>query len=407
MIIMEKNIDYISAREMLLEYVKSVGTERVPLEESLGRILARELCAEENVPSFDRSPYDGYALRACDTAAASQDAPVTLRILEEIAAGSVPHFEVTEGTAVKILTGAPIPPGADAVVMYEKTHFTKSGVTVFSPLKSGENIVRAGEDVRAGTVLAIPGTVIDAGLCGTLAAQGVTEPEVYMKPVAGIISTGSEVVEIGGEVPEGKIRNSNRYTLSAALRRAGCETLYLGHADDRADDIAGLVRRGCVECDAVFLTGGVSVGDYDLTPEAMERADVTVLFRGVSIKPGMACAYGVKALVPVCALSGNPASSMTNFYAVALPAVRKLCGRAEVYPEEITVTLESGFKKKSPCFRLLRGRLSLADGTVRMRLSQDQGNVVISSAVGCNAMAIVPAGSGPLEPGTQLKGFLI
>ena len=166
------------------------------------------------------------------------------------------------------------------------------------------------------------------------------------------------------------------------------------------------MAKGLEECDAILSTGGVSVGDYDFTPDAMERAGINILFRGVQLKPGMACAYGEKNGKPVCGLSGNPASSLTNFHAVAVPALKKLAGRTDYMPQKILVTLRNGFSKKSPTTRLLRGTLDLSDGTVGMTLPEEQGNVVISSAIGCNVMAVVPAGSGALEAGTTLEGFL-
>lgn len=406
---MLKNPDYMTARSLLLDAVQSVDSEWGALSESGGRILAQDLIANQDIPPFDRSPYDGYAFRAADTAEASRETPVALRVLEEVPAGSVPTVTVTEGTAVKILTGAPIPHGADAVIMYERTEFTEETVTIFSPSNSGDNIIYAGEDVREGTVLARSGDVIDPGVAGTLASQGIAAPAVYKVPRVGIISTGSELVE-ANEVPgpgPGKIRNSNRHTLEAALKALGCESVYLGIARDSAEEICALIEKGLAECDAVVSTGGVSVGDYDLTPDAMERAGVQMLFRGVDMKPGMACAYGVKDGKLVCGLSGNPASSLTNFYAVALPAFRKLTGRNTYLPQEIQVTLSNGFSKKSPKTRFLRGKLNLNGGTVCMELPKDQGNVVLSSTIGCDVMAVVPAGSGPLEAGTVLKGFLL
>jgi len=280
-------------------------------------------------------------------------------------------------------------------------------VTVFESLKPGSNIVKRGEDVQQGQVLACAGTVIDAGLAGTLAAQGVAMPMVYRRPVIGLVSTGNEVVEADADLAPGKIRNSNRTTLETVLEGLGCQPRYLGLAGDDVARIRERIEEGLERCDAVLLTGGVSVGDYDLTPDAMEQAGVEVLVRGVNMKPGMACAYGVKDGKLVLGLSGNPASALTNFYAVVLPAVRKLCGRSDAIPAEITVTLASGFRKKSPLTRFLRGTLNLSDGTVRMSLPKEQGNVVLSSTIGCNVMAVVPAGSGPVEAGTSLKGFLL
>ncbi len=400
-------MDYKKARDLLLDRVSPTEKENCPLSECAGRILAQDIRAKDNIPPFDRSAYDGYAFRASDTLPASESSPVTLRILEEVAAGAVPSMEVTAGTAVKILTGAPIPGGADAVLMFEKTRFTDRTITLFAPVKTGSNIVQAGEDVQAGQLLAQAGDRIDAGMAGTLASQAVSRPQVYRRLRIGIFSTGNEVIEIDAPMAPGKIRNSNRYTLETALSQAGMEPVWLGSAGDCTEDIAALIRRGLDSCDALVGTGGVSVGDYDLTPDAMEAADVPVLIRSVDLKPGMACAYGVREQKLVCALSGNPASAVTNFYAVALPALKKMAGDREPLPEEIELTLGRDFGKSSRNTRLIRGRLVLSSGTAVIDPPADQGNVVLSSTIGCNVMAIVPAGSGPLSAGTKLKGFMI
>jgi len=403
------NPDYMTARNMLLDIVGPVKIERTDLAGSGGRILAKDLIASENIPAFDRSPYDGYALRAADIASATREQPVTLRVLEVIPAGMVPGVPITVGTASKVLTGAPIPVGADTVVKFEDTVFDANSVTLFAPAKSGENIVRAGEDVKIGEVLAHCGDVIDPGLAGTLAAQGIARPTVYRKPKAGILSTGSELAEVGGEFGPGagKIYNSNRYMLEVVLTEIGYECAYLGTAGDSTENICECLQAGLKECDVIISTGGVSVGDYDLTAAAMEKAGVELLFRGVDMKPGMACAYGICGGKLVCGLSGNPASALTNLYAVALPALRKIVGLKEPVPRAIKVTLSEGFGKKSPKLRFLRGRLDLRDGAVCMKLPSDQGNVILSSAIGCNVMAMVPAGSGPVGAGSVLEGFLL
>ena len=402
-----RGISWEEARALACAAAVPVSKERVPLAQCFGRVLAEELRAASDVPPFDRSPYDGYAFRAADTEAASGEHPVTLRILEEIPAGGVPHVTVTEGTAVKLLTGAPIPPGADAVRMYEKTECTEEEVKLFSPAKTGENIIRAGEDVLAGTLLAAPGEVIDAGLLGSLAAQNVSMPLVFRRPLAALLSTGSELQEVGETLREGCIYNTNRYTIGAALAGCGCDVRYLGIAGDDPEKLLEYIREGISQCDALVLTGGVSAGDYDYTRRAMEAAGAEILFDGVGMKPGMACVYGTLGGKLIAGLSGNPASSLTNFHAVAAPAFRKLAGRQHYLPEELKVTLLDGFSKKSGGTRFLRGRLSLQDGTVGMRLSRDQGNVILRSVIGNDVMAVVPAGSGPLDKGTELTGFRI
>lgn len=404
---MEKNLDYKKAREVLLSAVHPVGTERLPLSECGGRILAETVTAKENVPPFDRSPYDGYAVCAAETIGAGKETPVVFRVIEEIPAGAVPGKKIVGNAAAKVLTGAPIPEGADAVIMYEKTDFTDETVTIFSQLCSGENIVPAGEDVKKGAVLAESGIRIDAGVSGVLAAQGRAEVLVFRLPKVGIISTGSELLEVEEELKDGKIRNSNRYMFETVLRHYGCEAVYLGTAGDSVSEIRVLLEKGLSECDAVLTTGGVSAGDYDLTPDAMTEAGAEILFRGMEIKPGMACAYGCRDGKLILGLSGNPASSLINFYAAALPAVKKICGCREWIPEEFPVRLLNGLKKKSPKTRFLRGKMVLRDGMVSMELPKEQGNVILSSMVGCDMLAVVPAGSGEIPAGSVLKGFLL
>ncbi len=405
---MISNIDYREARELLLERAEIIGRrERLTLTEAVGRILAEDVSASRDVPPFDRSPYDGYAFRAEDTAGASRENPVTLRVLEEIPAGAICTRELTAGTAAKILTGAPVPPGADAVVKFEETEFSDMNVRIFSPFSAGENIVTRGEDVREGQTVALAGTCIDAALLGTLAAQNIAEPTVYALPRVGIVTSGSELIEPGEELRGGRIVNTNRYAFHGALRHAGCEPVFFGAPEDDPAVIAAVIDRALRECDMLITTGGVSVGDYDFTPDAMERAGVQLLVRTLRLKPGGASAYGVRDGKLVCGLSGNPASAMTNFYAVVLPALRKLRGLREPRLTEIIVALAEDFPKRSPKTRLIRGRLELSDGKARMRVSRGQGNGVLHSLVGCDLLAEIPAGSGKLPAGTQLTAYLI
>lgn len=406
---MINTISYQEARDLLMRTARPADLEEVPLQQAAGRILGRDLTAGENVPAFDKSPYDGYAFRAADTAEAGPDHPVTLRVLEEVPAGRMPRERVTAGTAVRIMTGAPIPEGADAVCMFEKTDFTGTRVTLFSSFRSGQNVIRAGEDVGKGTLLARQGTRIDAGLCGSAAAQNRTGLLCYRIPRVGLLSTGSELLEVGEASVPGRIYNSNRYTFAAELSRMGFDVRWLGTAPDSVDEIRALLEEGLRTCDAVLSTGGVSVGDYDVTAKAMEEAGAGILFRGVSMKPGMACAYGVREGKLVCGLSGNPASSLINFHVIAAPAFRRIAGWAadRTLPSPFPVALAEGFGKPSPLPRFLRGRLDLSDGGTRIRLSPDQGNIVLSSSIGMDMIALVPAGSGRLEAGTMLEGFLI
>lgn len=404
---MSTTMPFRQGRDLLADTVHPVGAEKLPLALCADRILAQDLIAADDVPPFDRSPFDGYVLRSADCLGASPQTPVTLRILEEIPASRVPRYTLTAGTASKILTGAPIPAGGDAVVPFEHTCFTEREVTISAPLRSGENIVRAGEDIRKGSLLATAGQRIDAGLMGSLAGQNAAEPLVYRRPRIGILSTGSELVELGHDLPPGKIRDTNRYSMAALVSRLGAEPVLYPGVVDQISSISEAMEQALSECDALITTGGVSVGDYDLTPAAMERIGAQILFRRVDLKPGMACCYALRDGKLLCGLSGNPASSVTNFYAVALPAMRRLCGMKDYETHELPVTLAERFGKRSPSNRLLRGFADLSDGTLKLRLSKGQGNVMISGLIGCDLAALIPAGTEAVEAGTILRGFFL
>lgn len=415
--------DFTVARDLILNYTEAVDTEEAVLYESAGRILAQEIRAAEDVPGFDRSPYDGYAFRAQDVQGATAFQPVTLSVVDHIAAGDVPHAVISIGTAARIMTGAPVPEGADAIIPYEKTRFTDTEVQIFGQAKPGQNIVRRGEDVLKGQLLSAPGVRIDAGLAGTMAAQGIFHPCVYRKPLIGIISTGDELIDEGEMPSTGKIYNTNRYSLQAACAELGCRSLYLGMVKDSAEEIAELIGKGVSgtdRCDAILLSGGVSAGDYDLTPDAMKMAGTEILIRGLNFKPGMAGAYGVirkgtdldagkggASFIPVMALSGNPAACITAFWLVGAPVLRKMAGYREPLLQEVDCELLGGFEKSSKGTRILRGKAVYRDGRVCMESSSKQGNSVLSTVSGSDLLAVIPAGSGAIEPGTILKGYKI
>ena len=404
---MKYHPSYLEAQRELLLHAFEVGCETIPLSQCGGRILAQDVIAIDDVPAFDRSPYDGYALRSEDTVNATKETPKTLEVIEQIAAQEVAHRKIGKNQAIRLMTGAMLPEGADTIIMYEKTQFTDKTVTIFEPLKKNNNIIFKGEDVKKGSVLAKKGTLIDAGLAGTLASQGIDYPLVYKIPKVGIISTGSEIVEVDVEPKLGQIRNSNRHMLETLVKQLGYEPIYLGCVKDDINETCELIEASISKCDVMITTGGVSVGDFDFIPVVLEKIGADILFRGVDMKPGMACAYATYQNKLICGLSGNPASSLTNFYAVAYPAFKKISGISKYEIEEITITLLNDFKKKSLKTRFLRGKMKIVDGMIGMELPKDQGNVVLSSTIGCNMIAIVPAGTQGLKQGTKLKGFTL
>ncbi len=407
-----KKMDYEEAALLLEKTINPVETEDIPIEKCLGRVLGSDITAAENVPSFDRSPYDGYAFRAEDTTDASEAKPVTLRVVENIRAGQMPAQKTESGMATRLMTGAPIPEGANAVCKYEDTEFTDESVTIKNEYKPGDNVVTAGEDIRFGTVVLNKGYRIDAGMMGTLASLGIMSVSVYRMPVAGILSTGDEVVEAGGFLPPGKIRNSNRYTIAAALESIGVQTVYLGQAADTVEDICRLIREGEDKCDMLISTGGVSVGDYDLVPDAMKECGYEIPVRGVAMKPGMACAYGIKKEDSntrlMLGLSGNPASSLTNLQCVCYPAIKKMMGLDQYEHQVVQIKVGDEIKKGAgKGTRFVRGRIAFRDGDIFFDAPSSQGNVVISSAAGCDAYGVVSGLKAPIKTGTKINVFSV
>ncbi len=399
--------EYRKTVKILTDHMGVAGTETVGIEKLCGRILAQDLVATENVPAYERSPYDGFAFNAADTTEASALSPVTLDIIEDIRVDQVATKKVSAGTAVRLYTGSPIPEGADAVCKYEDTEYTDKTVKIFNGFRSGENIIQIGEDIKAGSVLRKKGEIIDAGTIGTMASLGIYEAVVYKRVKASIISTGDEVAQRDEPMRPGMIRNSNRYMLAAALEKLGMDTVYTGHASDDKDDIKAMILKAQDLSDVIISTGGVSAGDRDLVPDAMEEAGYHILVHGVDMKPGMACAYGEKDGRLMLALSGNPASSLTNLQCVCYPALKKLMGYREYDHGIIRLKLKDGCKKAGKGLRFIRGRICVWDGVTVLEASDRQGNAVISSAIGCDAYAMIPGGTGPLEKGSEAEGFRV
>ena len=402
------SVDHSEAVRLLTDRVDRIETEESDLENAFGRILGEDVTARGNVPSFDRSPYDGYAFKASDTEDASADHPVTLAVIENIRAGQIPRQRVTGGTAIRLMTGAPIPEGADAVCKYEDTDYTDDSVSIRQSFGSGDNIIKAGEDIKKGALIARKGYPVDAGLSGTLASLGMMSVSVYKRPVAALITTGDEVTDPEDELPPGKVRDSNRYSIAAALSNIGIDTVFLGHADDSVSGIAELIRQGEEACDVIISTGGVSAGDYDLVPDAMTKCGYGIFVRGVAMKPGMACAYGIKDKKLMLALSGNPASSLTNLQCICYPALKKMAGYASYDHQIVRFKLGSDIlKAKGKGTRFVRGRSIIREKELYLDVPSAQGNVVISSAVFCDAYGILSGAVNPTESGSYIDGFFV
>ncbi len=400
-----KNIPVEDAVSILLDLPVKRREEAAPVERANGRVLSQDVYAVEMIPPFARSPFDGYAFRGEDTANASAENPVTLHITEEIPAGKAPEFEVGAGQAAKILTGAPIPRGVNATIKYEDTRFDAESVTLFAPVAAGSNVCPAGEDVRTGDLIAAAGTLITPPVAGLLAGLGVCRPPVWEKPVVSIVNTGNELLYAHEPLAPAKIRNSSCYTLGAYLENAGAAVRDGGTVPDEVARIAQAIEKAMESADMVITTGGISVGDYDLVYAAAEKLGADILFWKVQMKPGSALMAAVLHGKCLLALSGNPASAAIGLHMVGMPFVKKLAGRTDVQNEPVQVYLKEGFRKASPQRRFVRGRLVLKDGRAWFSQTGRQGNGVVSSLVGCDMFAEIPAGSPPVEAGALLRAY--
>ncbi|MDR0445974.1 MAG: molybdopterin molybdotransferase MoeA [Oscillospiraceae bacterium] len=407
---LRKSVAPEEARELILQ-IRSPepSSERVPLTAAYGRVLAEDVTAELPIPPFDRSPFDGYAFRGEDTAAASENHPVTLRITEEIPAGSVPAIDITPGYAAKILTGAPMPRGADSTIKYELTEFTAETVTFKKPVPPGSDVVYAGDDVAAGSLAARRGDVISPATVGLFASLGKTEIPVFRRPRAAVLNTGSELVEPGEPLPYGKIYNSSVFTLIGALAELGVEGYNAGVARDDPAEIAAAIEKNLPLCDVIITTGGASVGDYDFSLASAEKLGAETLFWKTKLKPGgamLASRVGDKLLL---SLSGNPGSALMALLHIASPFLRRLAGRRDISPEPVFARLGEPYNRAaSPRTRLLRGRLDIsADGTAYFIEYDEQGGGALSSFAGCDLLGEIPPGSPPLPAGTLIRAWRI
>jgi molybdenum cofactor synthesis domain-containing protein len=309
---------------------KPVGAEQVSISEAHERVLAQDIRAPLNIPPFSRSTVDGYAVKAADTFGASEDKPVSLRFCGHVAIGEAPSVVVEKGLAAETVTGAPLPDGADSVVMVEHTNRRGNNVLVHHPVSIGENIMAAGSDIRKNETVLKKGRILGSREIGVLAAIGLTEVSVYRRPKVAVLSTGAEVVEPGKALPPGKIYDINAHTLSAAVQESGGEPINLGIVPDKKEKLKKALEKALDSADAVITSGGVSVGPKDFTPQVVDTLGKPgVIISGVAVKPGKPLTIAVVNGKPLFSLPGNPTSSLFMFNVFVRPILVKLAGRTE------------------------------------------------------------------------------
>jgi molybdenum cofactor synthesis domain-containing protein len=366
----------------------------LPLAEALGLVLAAPVVSAEDVPSFANTAVDGFAVRSPDVA----DPPVELRVIETIPAGSAPVATVASGEASRIMTGAPMPAGADAVVMVERTEPVGDGedrVRVLEAVVAGAGVRGIGEDVRAGELAVEVGTVVGPGHVGVLAMLGCTEVAVVRRPRVGVISTGDELVADGSPLAPGQIRDSNRPMLLASCRAAGFEAVDLGLVPDDEAAIERALRSAAADCDAVLTSGGVSMGDFDFVKAVLDRI-AEMRWMQLAIKPAKPFAFGMLDDVPVFGLPGNPVSSLVSFELLARPGLRAMAGHGEPFRRRLAaVAGEDMLRRSDGKVHFVRVRLESGDRAALVaRPVSGQGSHQLTASAGADALAVLPDGDG-------------
>jgi molybdopterin molybdotransferase len=350
---------------------------------------------------------DGYAVRAADTLGGGSETPVPLHIIGELPAGRVPEQAVTRGTAIRIMTGAPLPPGADAVVKVENTEVEGEYVQVFTTVEAGNYVRLAGEDVREGALVLHRGTRLRPQEVGMLAALGHEEVRVTRKPRVAILATGDELVAIDQPLAPGRIRDANSYSNAAQVIEHGADPIMLGIARDRVEELTAKIQAGLEQKVDLFLTsGGVSVGDFDLVKDVL-AAHGQMDFWRVRMKPGKPLAFGHVNGVPVLGLPGNPVSVMVSFEMFVRPALMTMQGARDWRRPTAVATLMDGIKHKDERRHFVRTRLVWEDGEYHAYLTGAQGSGILSSMVKANALAIIPEEWDHAPAGTRVQVMML
>ena len=394
------------ALDKILSKIQFKGVEKIPLDQALGRVMAEDVVSRINTPPLDNSAMDGYALIAGDIQSATPENPVKLEMVEEIAAGYTAKGTLKPGQTMRIMTGAPIPPGADAVLMQEDTQKDGDSILCLDRADVEENIRRAGEDIKIGESVLKKGTTLSPAHIGMLAVIGRSQIAVSQRPTVSILSTGDEILELD-ETPQGpQIFNSNGHMLAAQIKSAGGIPVYLGIAKDTEKDLMEKFE-WALKADIVVSSGGVSVGDYDLVKSSLQKMGQDMLFWKVAMKPGKPLAFGRIGKTPIFGLPGNPVSSFVSFEQFVRPSLRKVLGCSDLSHKTVQAKLTRTINKKPGRLHFLSSIVSWTDGEYTVTPAGEQGSGILKSAANANGLLIFPLEAEEIKQGQEVAVQLL
>lgn len=395
------------ALERILAEIHALTIVQVPLPDALGHVLAQDIVAQEDIPPFANSAMDGFALLSQDSKPKAGQ-PQRLRVTGSIAAGYVADTAVEAGTAMRIMTGAPVPPGADSVIQIELTRYDgpqSAWVEVLEEVAPGNNIRPSGEDMHKGQTVLHRGIEIGAWEIGILATLGIAQVPVIRRPRVAILGTGDEVIDIDQPLAPGKIRNSNSYLLEAVVHNAGAEPHRLGVAQDTVESLREKFGEA-ITYDLILTSGGVSVGDFDLVKDIMQEQGQVNFWR-INMRPGKPVAFGHIGGVPLLGLPGNPVSSAITFELFGRPILRKMLGHTRLLRPQVEVTVVDGVGDRVMRRHYVRAHVEWKDGRFIAHTTGNQGSHIMTSLLNSNALVIVPEGGTIIHPGDQAKAMML
>ncbi|HUH65567.1 MAG TPA: gephyrin-like molybdotransferase Glp [Syntrophales bacterium] len=389
------------ALNQILGTIVPLGQEKVNVLNALGRVIGEDIHATRNIPPKDNSSMDGYALRFQDTKGASKRRPAVLRIVEDLPAGTIPQKAVGKGEASRIMTGAPIPDGANAVVRVEDTAKDRRKVKIFVEATKGQDIRFAGEDVKEGELVISRGDVIRPAEVGMLAALSRSFVRVYQKPVVAVVATGDELVDIDEQPNPWQIVSSNSYSIAAQIIDCGGVPLQIGIAKDTREDLIARFK-AALRADLIVSSGGVSVGDYDLVKDVMKQVGNRMQFWRVAMRPGRPLAFGSLGGVPLFGLPGNPVSSMVAFEQFVRPSILKMMGHKNLFRRTVKATLKDTITKKKGAKHFIRACVENRNGKFVVTSTGDQGSGILKSMVRANGLVILQEDSTTVKKGKEV-----